>query len=158
MGNVRPEPAFYGRHQMLNLGVTFESEKIGCLNGAVFTHSSKVIAHQIGDHHQLCALLLAGLQFVGKAGVLVGIGGARASAFDGAGLDVSAAQFKKKLRRRGGDLDIAAVQPGGKGSRRDVREAPIELPAVGIERGFGCKGIESDSRGPSSSWTHRAAL
>src|SRR6185369_3945037 len=52
MGCPRPQAAFDGRDQVLDLGVTLEPNELRDLHGPELADFAKVVAQQVGYHHQ----------------------------------------------------------------------------------------------------------
>ncbi len=95
VGLAIAEAAGDGGDEMLDLGVTLEAGQFGDVDGAVFADFAEVVAEEVGDHDEFGHFFGAGLKLVAELGVTGGVGGAGAGAFDGAGLDVGAAEAQK---------------------------------------------------------------
>ena len=105
-----------GGHEVLHLGEAFELREFGHLHAAEFADAPEVITQQVRDHHQLGALLRAGLKFVGECGVAGGIRRTRPRALDRARGNVRSAQPQKLLRRRRGNLEIRPIKYAANGA------------------------------------------
>ena len=114
---------------MLHLRVFFQPHQFRHLHTAKLAHASEIIAEQIGDHHQLRALLLAGLQLIGQLRIALRIGTARACALDRSRLNMVAAETQKPFRAGGGNLEVTRIQIRPKRCRTGRMQRPIEFPA-----------------------------
>ena len=124
------QSAFHGGHEMLHLRVLLQPHQLRHLHAAKFAHAPKVIAQQVGDHHQLRTFLFAGLQFVSELRITLGIRTARPGTLDGARLDVLSAEAQKSFRAGGGDLKIACIQERSKRRRAGDVEGTVKAPTI----------------------------
>ncbi len=115
---------------MLHMRIPLQPHEFRHAHRAVFADAAQIIAQQIGDHHQLRHFLGAGLEFVGELGVAIRIGRARARAFDRPRQNVRATEPQEKLRRRRGNLKIAAIQERREWGGGHAGEFFVELPAA----------------------------
>ena len=129
MRMLRAQPAFDSGNQMLHLRVFFQPHQFRHPHTAKLAHAPEIIAEQISDHHQLRALLLAGLQLIGQLRITLRIDAARACALDRPRLNMVAAEEQKPFRARGGNLEITRIQIRPKRCRTGRMQRPMEFPA-----------------------------
>ena len=129
MRMLRTQPAFDSGNQMLHLRVFFQPHQFRHLHTAKLAHAPEIIAEQISDHHQLRALLLAGLQLIGQLRITLRIDAARACALDRPRLNMVAAEAQKPFRARGSNLEITRIQIRSKRRRTGRMQRPMKFPA-----------------------------
>lgn len=124
--DIGSEFSAHGRYEVKDLFEGFELQHFIDAHGTKLANLADVIAEQVGDHDELRNFLRGSLQLIGGASVLIGIGKAGSSAFDGASFDMPSAESKKRLGRRAENFAMAESHPCGHGSGGAIAEAFIE--------------------------------
>ena len=130
--DARAQSAGYGRDQMLHLSEPLQLGQVRYRHRSVFTKPAKVIAQQVGDHHQFGAFLVARLQLVAKPRVEIGSGAARSRALNRPSGYLASAQLQKLFRRRAGQLEIATLHERRKRRGRRRGQALEKRPAIEV--------------------------
>jgi hypothetical protein len=95
---VRGQPAFDDRHQVHDVRVAFQRHVLRHPHSAELGHAPDVVAAQVDQHHVLGALLLAGLQFLRQALIVLGVRPSRPGTGDRVGLHAPALDPHQHLR------------------------------------------------------------
>ena len=127
MGNVSPQGAADGGDEVVDVLEFFEAEHVGDLHGSEFADLADVVPEEVGDHDELGGFFFRLAEVEGGAGVELGIGEARAGAFDGAGFDLFSREAQEGLGRGGEDLASGEVQVRGEGSRGCSAKILVEV-------------------------------
>ena len=119
------------RHEVYDVGVAFDVQDLGHVDGAGLGDSTYVVAPEVEQHDVLCPLLLVVAQLFFERDVL-GLGPAPSSGTgDGMNGDLAIDDLNEQLRRCADDLKAVQVEIVHVGRGVDRAESAIDLERVG---------------------------